>query len=190
MTSRQLRALRGTAAAAVAVWTASVSHTFGGGDAPSPWIVVVVTVLAAPFAVLLAGRSLSLLRISITVVLAQLLLHVTFALTAGLDPAAGGHVHGAAHALGGTLDLVPDPVMTGAHVIAAIVTILVIARGEWMLRAIAAGLVRLLRPLVVILARTAHAVPAAPVEEPARARTSIRPSDVSRRGPPVVVAAA
>ncbi|MET0812600.1 MAG: hypothetical protein ABWY03_06070 [Microbacterium sp.] len=190
MNARQLRTLRGTGAAAVAAWTAAVSHTLAGGSPPSPWLVLVVIVLAAPAAVALAGRSLGTVRLALTVVLTQLLLHVTFSLTAGLDPSVGGHVHGAAHALGGAIELVPDPAMSLGHLVAAGVTILAIARGERMLRAIASGLVRLLRPVLFVLAPLAHAVPASPSPAPVRAVAGIRTTDVSRRGPPLVVAAA
>ncbi|GAA1934777.1 hypothetical protein GCM10009775_28320 [Microbacterium aoyamense] len=190
MTSRQLRALRGTAAAAVAAWTAAVSHTLGGGAAPSPWLVLVVILLAAPVAVLLAGRSLGLVRLSLTVVLAQLLLHVTFALTAGLDPTSGGHVHGAVLPSGGAIGVTLDPVMVSAHLLAAIATILVIARGEWMLRAISRGIHRLLRFAAIIVRSPLPAPPLRAGRQTVALLARAAASVVSRRGPPSVVAAA
>ena len=94
MSTRATRTLHGVAASAVATWTAAVSHTVGGGEAPSPVVLLVVTALAAPLCVAVAGRTLSLPRVIVAVGLAQVLLHTTFAATAGLGgTAGGGHVH-------------------------------------------------------------------------------------------------
>ncbi|MDN3497291.1 hypothetical protein QL996_15230, partial [Planococcus sp. APC 4015] len=153
MHARHSRTLRGITAAAVATWLAAVSHTLGGGTAPDAALLLVVTALAAPLGVALAGRRLGLVRLTLTVVATQLLLHVAFAWTAGLDPTAGGtHVHGGALVTGDqTTTLLPDLGMTLAHVLAALVTIALLRRGERAMRSVARGLRDLVARLVVSL---------------------------------------
>lgn len=193
MHARHSRALRGTASAAVATWIAAVSHTLGGGVFPAPALLLVVTALAAPLAVALAGRRLGLGRLALTVVGTQVLLHVAFAATAGLDPAAPSrHVHSGPLPLGGGFaSVIPDPGMAVAHVFAAVLTIAVLHRGEQALRAIARGVRRVLgRPTV----QTSNPFVTRPVRLPARAVAVPRPlrftTVVSRRGPPTFVTAA
>ena len=191
MNARQLRTLRGMAAASTAAWTAAVSHTLGGGVPPSPVLVLATALLAAPFAVLLAGRRLGILRLSITVVATQLLLHAAFSVTAGLDPSAGSHVHaGPLVVTAPVASVAPDAVMSSWHLLAAAVTIVLLHRGEAILRSIARGIVRLLLPALASPAPREFAAPDTPVPAPARAVAPTRPSDVSRRGPPLVVVAA
>lgn len=191
MHARHSRALRGTAAAAVATWIAAVSHTLGGGTFPAPALLLVVTALAAPLAVALAGRRLGLVRLTLTVLGTQLLLHVAFAATAGLDPSIpSGHVHtGALSLSGGFASLVPDPGMAVAHAVAALVTVAVLFRGEQGLRAIAQGVRSVLARAVVSLPAPAGGpvfIPSA-LHVPRLARLSVV---VSRRGPPSFVTAA
>ena len=89
MHARGRRALRGTTAAAIATWIAAVSHTVGGAGFPPPLLLLVVTALAAPVAVALAGSRLGLVRLSLTVLATQLLLHFAFAASAPIGCAAG-----------------------------------------------------------------------------------------------------
>jgi len=190
MNARQLRTLRGAGAAAVAAWTAAVSHTLGGGVPPAPALVLVVILLAAPVGVALAGRGLGIVRLALTVVATQLLLHTTFAVTAGLDPRAGAHIHGGSLELGDAMVVAPDPLMTTAHLLAALVTVVLVHRGERMLRGVARGLAHLVRPAPDVLAPLAALPPATPVARPAHVVSRTLTSDVSRRGPPLVVIAA
>ena len=78
MTPRHVRALRGTASAWIATIIAATSHTLAGGGGPSPALVAVIGVLAAPLAVLLIGRRLTAWRVGATVVVAQAMFHVAF----------------------------------------------------------------------------------------------------------------
>lgn len=189
MHARSARALRGTAATAVATVTAAAAHTLAGGGAPAPLLVGAVIVLAAPLAVALAGRTPSLWRTAVAVVAAQLLLHVAFALTAGLDPvSAAAHAH---HTLlpSGPVDgvaIVPDLPMTFAHACAALVTILAVHRGERILRAVGRGLARLVTPPRDAVPAPAHRGGRVLVVPPARPTARVADFPLSRRGPPVL----
>lgn len=193
MTPRHVRALRGAAAAWIATIVAATSHTLAGGGAPAPALVGVLGILASPLAIVLVGRRLTAWRAGATVVAAQALFHVSFALTAGVDPAAvTGHVHHATldGSPGPVSGVLPDGPMLLGHAVAAAATMLALYFGERMLRALGRGLRSMLRragdPVlapVVLLRRAAAGVPAP------RALGVVL-SDVSRRGPPSFVIAA
>lgn len=192
MHARHSRTLRGMTAAAVATWLAAVSHTIGGGTAPDGALLLVVTALAAPLGVALAGRRLGLVRLSLTVILTQVLLHVAFAWTAGLDPAAAtGHVHGGALPTGGQATAVlPDLGMMLAHALAALLTIALLHRGERAARVVARGLRELVARLVVSLGSPVTPPPVpVPAEHPSPIGIRVA-RVVPLRGPPVLVTAA
>ncbi len=171
----------------MATIVASTAHTLAGGDAPPLWLLIAVTLLAMPIAVAVTGRRPSLWRTTVVVGLSQVLLHVAFATVGSALPASIGHVHGALPALSPGVDagaLTVDPVMIAGHVLAAIVTVALVSRGERALRAIAAGLHRLVT--------RALAVPAASYDAPRPAVRATRMpasptalASLSRRGPPL-----
>lgn len=189
---RQVRALRGAAASAVAVVIAAVSHTIGGGTPPAPWLVLAVALLSWPVATALVGRRPSVLRTSAAVAAAQVLLHVAFAAVGDGAPylahdAHSAHAH-AAMALSPAPEMAMphlDPTMLLAHAVAAIVTTVLLVRGERMLRAVARGIRRLLtRPPIaaprIVRPRTvAVTAPAPPI-------AVLFLSTLSRRGPPAL----
>lgn len=184
MSSRHVRALRGTAAAAVATVVAATAHTLAGGGAPAPLLVAAVAILGSPFATALIGRGLSAWRVASAVLVSQLLLHVAFAVTAGADPAAtfGPHAHHLA--LPGTAAaVVPDGPMTAGHMLAAIATVLALYFGERMLRALGRGIRSLLARARAIAPRPAVPRLVATVVRPQR-RVRVVLSGLSRRGPP------
>ncbi|MFE7846485.1 hypothetical protein ACFUTX_14970 [Microbacterium sp. NPDC057407] len=189
MTPRQLRTLRGAAAAWVATVVAATSHTLAGGGAPAPALVGVIGVLASPVGIALVGRRLSAWRVGAAAVTAQLLFHVAFALTAGVDPAASaGHAHhGAPAVLTGSAHLSLDAPMVVAHVVAAAATVVGLFGGERMLRALGRGIRTLLRRTVVSVSRplTARQVSAPAVADAPALRAFL--SVLSRRGPPARV---
>lgn len=130
-----------------------------------PWV------LASMICVLLAGRKLSLMRLSISVGLSQFLFHLLFVLGT-ITPAGVStpHVHGAPLVLPPSAGLseavVADSVMWISHGIAALVTVVALHRGEnfvLAVRELAALAVRWLR-------RRADAV----LVRPAMARTVAR----------------
>ncbi len=183
MATRQQRALRGAAATTVATLVAATAHTLGGGGAPPWWLVAAVILLTAPLAVWLVGRRLTLRGTASAVVAAQALLHVAFAAIGTQAPLAGaGHHHATASlGLGGT-HVHLDAGMIAAHGLAAVVTIVLLIRGERLLRAIARGLRRLLAPAAPTPALpTAHA---ALTVRPAPVLAPVFLSAMSRRGPP------
>lgn len=140
MTSRWARVARGSLIASVAVLLAALWHVAAGGTPPAMLGLVVALAFGVPVSVLLAGKTLSLGRLSLAVGVSQLLLHALFGLGAGSSSAltvAGHHGsvtlaateaamaqsagHGAAHSLGA---------MWLAHALAAVVTIMALRRGE------------------------------------------------------------
>ncbi|WP_243076837.1 hypothetical protein [Microbacterium sp. SS28] len=194
LTARQLRTLRGISAAGVATVVASTAHTLAGGGAPSAALVAVVILLAAPVAVALAGRTLALWRLALTVLASQLVFHVAFALSAGATGAAGA---AAAHAHHGALVLdsgpaaawTLDPLMLLGHAVAAVVTIAALHRGERMLRSIVRGLLRLLAARWDVPRPDFPALLAPSVPGERGIRPPLFVTEVSRRGPPVGCAA-
>ncbi|MBM7751917.1 hypothetical protein JOE53_000637 [Microbacterium laevaniformans] len=189
-TSRRVRALRGTTAAAIATTIASTGHTLGGGQAPPLWLIVAVTVLASPVAVALVGRRRSLLRTAAAIAAAQIALHTMFAVIgpASLPAAGTGHVHGA-------LSIGPAVAGSGhsaahlgvgmllAHALAAVVTIALVAYGERLVAVLARGIRR-------VLNRTHSPAPQSfpwvviPSPGPRVARADAHLSVLTRRGPP------
>lgn len=203
--SRASRALRGLIGASIATFVALLSHVVADGAMPG-WIGIAVPwVLSVMVCTLLAGRSLSLVRLSLGVIASQLLFHFLFVFgfiarsgASGAAQSAHGH-HG--HGAPGTMTLPPvsalpidaftgDIMMWISHGIAAIITIAALYRGERAvlhLRDIARGIIAwAARTLVIILpppVRHARVRPTrislrAPSAGPAR-------SSLQRRGPPL-----
>jgi len=195
VTTRQLRLLRGAAAATVATIIAAVSHTLGGGAAPHPLLVAALSVFLTPLAALLVGSRPSLARLSAAVLVAQGVFHVLFvALNATADPtvAGTGHQHTLVLAPIGdsaspiaTSSIATDAGMLGAHVVAGILTIALLWRGESMLRAIA----RWVRAVLHSRAPRIHPAWPTPPSVAGTARVVIPLfdiGDVCRRGPPAL----
>ncbi|QIG38179.1 hypothetical protein G5T42_00700 [Microbacterium sp. 4R-513] len=188
--ARQVRAVRGVAAASVATVVAATAHTLAGGGPPPPVLVAVVILLASPVAVALAGRSLALWRLALTVLVSQVLFHMSFAIAAGATgepaPAHAHHLVGPAwvHTPTASVAWPPAPLMVAGHVVAAIVTVLALHRGERMLRALARG-VRGLVGRVVEIPTPASPRSVSPVlANVPDLRSSILSSEKPTRGPP------
>jgi hypothetical protein len=148
--SRKPAVVRGFAASTLAIFVALAGHVSGGGQMPGPLGIVVPWVFAFMISVLLAGRRLSLTRLSLSVVVSQFLFHVLFVLgTTTPSGVAIPHVHGAPLVLP-PLPIVPDAASADAamwlgHAIAAAVTVAVLHRGERLLLS--------LRDLALLLVR-------------------------------------
>lgn len=153
--SRLPHVVRGTTAAAVATFVALFSHVLAGGAMPEPLGICVPFVLSLLVSVLLAGRKLSLARLSLSVIASQTLFHTLFVLGA---PSAGGAAGSAGigtpggavmsgHQHHGQMMMPPatassamtdhtamliqgDAVMWLSHLAGAAVTILFLYRGE------------------------------------------------------------
>ena len=143
MTVRGMRFVRGWAAAFVATFIAAFSHVLAGGSAPDSPVLVLSLALSGLVCTVLAGRVLSLWRLSTAVVLSQGLFHGLFSLgsaSTAADPMAA-HASHAAHTiqaasgsgLTGTGAMVMDhssPLMWAGHALAALATIAVLRHGE------------------------------------------------------------
>lgn len=139
------RGVRGVLAASAATLVALASHLAGGGDLPSWLGVLVPWVLSLPVCTALVARRLSLPRLTISVGASQLLFHLLFQLgtPAGTLQAANPGTHGA-HGDMAPLTMSGAPLqaelMHGGpqmwlwHGFAAAVTVIVLHRGELLLR--------------------------------------------------------
>jgi len=209
--TRAVRAARGAAAATLATFVALLSHVAGGGAMPGWLGVVVPWTFSLLVCVPLAGRRLSVVRLSIGVVLSQALFHVLFVLGAGSstglvgvghhgmmvlpDGAGGASAGGATAAAAVEAMLWGDAAMWAAHLTAAALTIAALHRGESALRrliVIAAQTGAWIERQVLALIRAfVDPLPSSPRHRlvPAeslapRILRAARLSDVVRRGPP------
>lgn len=223
-TREPLRLVRGAAAATVTTAVALTGHLLGGGELPALLGIAITWWLAVTASTVLAGTRFSLLRLGAAVLGSQALFHALFVVTTGgsgtvtmVDPpgsqlyhhqhtlsstggapsAHAGHlaeIGGAAstHAAHG---LVMEPQMLLGHVLAGLLTTVLLHRGErFLFRAFGAA-----RRLVDVLSR--RPAPAVPVLVPA-ARPRPVPdlthldhaqravlSEQVLRGPPLLLAA-
>ncbi len=194
MRTRQLRALRGASAAVIAVLLAAVSHTFGGGAAPSLAVLLGVSALAWPVTTVLVGRRLRPSGLAAAVLVAQAALHAVFALTSGVGAPTRGSLHGPAlhqhgqvliDTVGSVPQLVlPSPPMLTAHALAAIASFVLLFAGERMLRTVAAWTLRLLDRATVTAAGS-FPVPRATFPDVPAQLIEIARGVVRRRGPPL-----
>ncbi|WP_129788116.1 hypothetical protein [Promicromonospora panici] len=203
--ARRVRALRGGLAASSATFVALASHLAGGGQMPGLLGIVVPLALSLPVSMAWAGRRLSLLGLSASVVASQLFFHVLFMLGTPVRPAqassgSGAHaghqgmvVPTSAETAGQTTEMAhTDATMWVWHAVAAVVTIVVLYRGELMLLRLRDLAVRtaawLLRGRAVVEDAGSFVRPALPSVVAATFRP-LHPdpqlSPLRRRGPPV-----
>lgn len=213
MKDRRQRALRGSLAASFATFVALASHVIGGGSLPTMMGLIVPLALSALVCALLAGRQLSLWRLSVSVGVSQALFHLLFmvftpmASVAAPATAPERHAlhHGGPHGSMGSVDSVSSmgpmsgaettmhahtsaPMIT-AHVVAAIITIAMIYCSESLPSKLCEFGRLIIRALVPVLL-SAHTVPEGPrstgvtgTEEIPQVLGVLR-SPVLRRGPP------
>lgn len=193
------RAVRGGLAATSATFVALASHLAGGGPMPDVLGVVVPLALSLPLCVAWAGRRLSLLGLSASVVASQLFFHVLFLLGTPAQGLVRGHEHAGHHpapaVLPGAVPMADaahaDATMWVWHGLAAAVTVVVLYRGELLLTRLRELAVRAAAWLLHGRSVVEHA---APVVRPALrtvAASAFRPlhpgprlTPVLRRGPP------
>lgn len=166
---RATRAARSGAAVAVAVLVALAAHVTGGGEAPSPLLLLAVATLAWPVALLLVGRRPRLWRQAAVVGVAQALLHGVFSLGAPVagaaqDPMAG--MHGVPMALAPSMPMHDGATMWWAHTAAWVVTVLAWRFGEAALGLLLEHLP--VRRLLALLVPVVVGAPAARVDAPQR----------------------
>lgn len=195
--SRGPRVLRGVLAASVATFVALLSHLVGGGAMPG-WVGVVVPwILAVAVCTLLAGRTLSLWRLTFAVVASQFLFHGLFILGmfgAPAEPSAALLSHHLPASATTALPGLPqaDLAMWLGHAVAALVTTVFLYRGERAVRrllALAGEIAHAVRRRVTALAfDVAQPRRTAPVAAPAQRLAPLGRHEfsVARRGPPLL----
>lgn len=212
MTTRWARFARGWIAAIVSLFVASCSHALAGGALPATAGLALCLAFSAAVCVLLAGKTLSLARLSLAVALSQLLFHGLFSLlttTPGTPvPAGAGMHHGAGSMvleLGSATSSAPSVAAMSAdadlrmwigHAIGALVTIAALGFGErafW-------GLLRLARLCIshsiarivdsVVPPRTAPSRRLIPTDRPSAVIPRALVFSIHRhRGPPTLALA-
>lgn len=219
-----LRLLRGTAAATLATSVALGGHLVGGGAMPSWLGVALPWWLSVAACTVLAGSRFSLARMSLAVVASQALFHGLFMAGTPGDPGVqlvappGSHLDHGAHLAGSGADHAGSAAHTGHtgvasaaehalhshsdlrmllwHLVAALVTALLLHRGEAMLW----HSFSLVGQLRAVLGRPDDLAPAPTFPLPAPTRVvpetaHVRPARRTvltpqlRRGPPRVLAA-
>lgn len=193
MTTRQLLAVRGSAASAVATLVAALSHSWAGGALPAPLLVVGMAALLVFPGMALMGARPRPLRIALTVPALQAMFHAAFTALGG--PVEGAHVVDGHHHADAWQALVGHGTtssigvgMIAAHIAAAFVTVALLAYGERAVLAVlgwASGWVRARAGLPTVLV-----VPPAPA--PARCTVPVLLSRLggltaAPRGPPLLV---
>jgi hypothetical protein len=131
MTTRSSRTVRGVIAALVATFVALFSHSVADGTAPSRVGVLLALAFAVPVCVALAGRRLSLVRLSVSVLSSQFAFHAAMMLgNPDTIPATRSGTVGAGHHQDASVPVLHlatsvahpdhDTVMWGAHLLFAL----------------------------------------------------------------------
>lgn len=202
--SRAARTARGAFGAFAATLIAAASHALAGGDI-SVWAVGATAILALPICVLLAGRTRSIWRLSVAIVFSQGLYHWSFAgigsvMTATDDgtpmplhaqhlAALGANWAPAADTASSNVAAALGVLMLVAHGVAALLTIVLLSRGEHALLALrrlcdlVIGVPRLISGLAVTT--RAHVRPVFRVSHIVLPRV-LSLSAISHRGPPLL----
>ena len=200
MTTRWARFARGWIVAAVSTFVAALSHTVGGGAVPGLLAVVVSLAFAGIVSIALSGRTLSTWRLTAAVLVSQLIFHGLFSLgSAGgalvTTDAASAHAN---HAGGIAVAELPAGTMSGtdhglmmtlAHIVAAVVTVIALRFGErafWGLFTTAAVALTALVKVIVLtpIPNIPRSIPALSAFLPPRDLLVLL-SPMRHRGPPV-----
>ncbi|MFU8946803.1 hypothetical protein ACLRGF_08695 [Mycetocola zhadangensis] len=194
--ARRIRVLRGLIAATTATFFAAFSHALSGTEVPGLFALVAASVLAMTVCILLASRSLSPVRLALSVVLSQLGYHLLFAFV----PAASGTVIPGTGHHANMVMMVTDapahvhasatPVMWLGHAIAAVVTIAVLLHGERAFLALFDTLrlsVRVFLTAIRVVPVNRPALPAATWLPVLRSPQRVLLSAMRHRGPPTSV---
>ncbi len=189
MTSRASRTLRGVAAGGTATLVAAVSHAVAGHAAPNAASLGLATLFAVIAGIALTGRRLPRLRMAASVILSQAAYHVVFSTMGGAgETVTSGHHGGFTVATAPESVTVVSPGMWLAHGVAAALTILALAHGETVLRAV----VELARPWRAVTVAL-PALPVLPLLPVAAAAPVLRSRDLLAacgvRGPPALLGA-
>lgn len=202
MTTRWARFARGWIVALFSTFVAALSHTVAGGAVPGALAVVVSLAFAGIVSIVLAGRTLSTWRLSVAVLISQLIFHGLFSFGGSggalvTTAATTAHTHSA-----GTVTVLAPSVqvgsmsgaehgamMTVAHILAAVVTVVALRYGErafWGLLDIATAQLRALVRVLVLtpIPNIPQVLSAATAALPPR-DLAVLLSPMRHRGPPL-----
>ena len=190
--------MRGAIGAAMATVLAAASHSLAGGEV-APVSLLVTAVIALPFCVALAGKIASAWRVLLAVGASQFLYHWAFAglgvtsgFPAGSQAALGPH---AAH-LASLERFVPtvaaagsaDSLMWALHAVAAVISTVLIVRGEAAVLALGKSLRRVLPRPFALAAIQRPSLPVLLREAPRLRDQLLNYLAWSLRGPPISAA--
>ncbi|EMY32229.1 hypothetical protein D477_021238 [Arthrobacter crystallopoietes BAB-32] len=186
-----LRLLRAGSFAAAILCLSAAAHVAGGGTLPAPAVVIALGTLTLLPVMILAGRKLGAKTTAAVLGASQLLLHQAFTVlsTTALCTEAGHHAYagsGSLECLAATAHTAGEhgAGMVAAHVLATVLTGLLLVRGEDALWALAAWLRPLTRlPAAVVLPVRRSQAPAA---TPRELRTLCQLALEPLRGPPAL----
>lgn len=132
MNPRAARTLRGTAAGTVATLVAAASHGLGGGGLPGVAGLSLALAFSVIVSIALVGRRVPAVRLAASIGISQLAFHVVFSTLGGAGEVIvhGGH-HGTVHVTTAAESVThASSLMVLAHIVAAVLTVLALARGE------------------------------------------------------------
>lgn len=181
--------------AVFATFVASLAHTLGGGAPPGPLAWAVALAFSVPLAMAVTGTRARLMRTAVAALVAQLALHLTYAMG---NPAPLRSVTHAGHEHAG-VSLPATPValdhgnawMPVAHLVAAAVTVAALVLGDRVLDAFGGAVRVLVRRLTVIPTPVVAPSLRVPVEATHQSIVAaLLTSGLGSRGPPVEAAAA
>jgi hypothetical protein len=177
------RLLRGGVVGATATTLAVGGHVLAAGRPPSWTVLATATIAIGAASILLSRLRWTLPRLLVLLLAGQAGLHTLFLEQA--SPPHAGHVH-TGHATEPTATLLPDDLeMVAGHVLAAVVTALLLRQGErWLcgvLDALGLRVVRLLGTTLTVYAARPQPVPVRVAERP---RSYATDDAWWQRGPP------
>ena len=188
MGTRWARVGRGTLAAALATFVAALSHVAAGGGTPPVFGIAVSLVISAMICTTLAGRTPSLLRLTVSVALSQVLFHALFSglgtpvvaqhdMTTMAVDAVATHTH-------------TPSTMWLAHAVAGFFTVVALRYAEsayWGVSGTARLLLARLLPVVLPRLGTAHSAAVRVVRRFIPRDLELLLSPMRHRGPPLQV---
>lgn len=183
MTGGSWRPQRAAALTLVTVVLAVGAHAAAGGMLPPPWVLLALTVPTACAATALTRRRRTAPTTLLALGAGQFGLHEALALGGGACTATATGHHAVTMACGATAHHDPGAGMLLTHVVATVLTGVLLARGEQVLGAV---LARLAFALPRLRAATAVVRPRLPRAAERRVRPRLVDAPVpARRGPPV-----
>ncbi|TYL54121.1 hypothetical protein [Agromyces mariniharenae] len=176
--------------AVFATFVASLAHTIGGGAPPGPVALAVALAFSAPLAMALSGARARMLRTAVSALVAQGVLHLTYAIGAPSTPSMrSGHASAHLSVPAASVDH-GDSWMPVAHLAAAALTLAALVAGDRVFDAV--------RRALRVAVRRVTTIPV-PVVAPAFSLLADAPrprfaalllvSGLGSRGPPNAVAA-